>query len=45
MWVRGHQGVEGNEAADARAKRGVEMGWRLQKTVIATPGGGQGLAR
>jgi len=29
MWVKDHNGVEGNELADARAKREVEMGWRM----------------
>jgi len=37
MWVRGHQGVRGNEEADMRAGMEVEWGWRLQRTVIATP--------
>jgi len=26
MWVRGHQGERDNEAADRRAKMGVDMG-------------------
>ena len=39
MWVKGHQGVEGNEEADRRAGMGVEMGWRLQKIGTATPAG------
>jgi len=37
MWVKGQQGEKGNKEADMRAKEEVEMGWRLQKTVIATP--------
>lgn len=37
--MKGHQGERGNEEADKRAKREVEMGWRLQKAVIATPAG------
>jgi len=36
---QGHKGVRGNEEADMRAGTEVEMGWRLQKTVIATPAG------
>ena len=36
---KGHQGVKGNEDVDRRAGVGVEMGRRLQKTVIATPAG------
>ena len=39
MWVKGHSGVEGNEEADKRAKREVEMGQRSQKPMIATPAG------
>jgi len=31
--------VEGNEEADRRAGWEVGMGWRLQKTTIATPAG------
>jgi len=38
-WVRGHQGIEGNEEADARAKREVEMGYRILRPDIATPAG------
>ena len=39
MWVKGHDGVEGNEEADARAKRGVREGKRMHKPDIATPAG------
>jgi len=39
MWVRGHQGEEGNEKADRRAKLEVEMGWKLHEPDIATPAG------
>ena len=39
MWVRGHQGVQGNEEADARAKREVKAGRRRKQAGIATPGG------
>ena len=39
MWVTGHQGERGNEEADSRARKEVEMGWRLQKIVIVTPAG------
>jgi len=39
MWVRGHQGEEGSEKADSRAKEEVEMGWRLNKPDVATPAG------
>jgi len=34
MWVKGHHGVKGNEEMDRRAEMKIEMGWRLQKTVI-----------
>jgi len=33
------QGVRGNEEADMVARREVELGWRLQKAVVATPAG------
>jgi len=39
MWVKGHDGVEGNEMADARAKREVEMGERMHWPDIVTPAG------
>jgi len=39
MWVKGHSGVQGNEAADRTARREVEIGWRTQKKAIATPAG------
>jgi len=39
MWVKGHDGIEGNERADARAKRVVEMGKRMHWPDIATPAG------
>ena len=39
MWVKGHDGVEGNEMADARAKREVRRGRRMHKPDIVTPAG------
>jgi len=39
MWVKGHDGVEGNEEADRMARRTVDMGLRGQETEIATPAG------
>jgi len=35
MWVQGHNGEEGSEAADRKAKMEVEMGWRMNKPDIA----------
>jgi len=39
MWVRGHQGVQGNEEADKRARREVKAGRRRQQAGVATLGG------
>jgi len=42
IWVKGHQGIEGNGRADKRAKVEVEMGWSLWRTHkrdVATPAG------
>ena len=39
MWVKGHNGVKGNEQADRMARRTVEMGWRLHEKDIVTPAG------
>jgi len=39
MWVKGHQGEEGNEKADRMAKQEVEMGWRMQEREVATLAG------
>jgi len=39
MWVKGHSGVAGDEAADARAKKEVWMGTRMLKPDICTPAG------
>jgi len=39
MWVKGHGGVEGNEAADARAKKEVAMGERMHWPDKATLAG------
>ena len=37
MWVHGHSGIEGNEAADRRAKMEAWMGERMHLPDIATP--------
>jgi len=39
MWVKGHDGVVGNEMADARAKREVKRGKRMHEPDIVTPAG------
>jgi len=39
MWVKGHDGVEGNERADARAKEEVVRGERMHMPDIVTPAG------
>jgi len=39
MWVKGHDGVEGNEEADRKAKGAVRKGKRMHKPDIATPAG------
>jgi len=39
MWVNGHNGTKGNEAADERAKREVWMGKRMHMPDIVTPAG------
>jgi len=39
MWVKGHDGTEGNEMADMRAKREVRRGRRMHKPDVATPAG------
>jgi len=36
MWVRGHRRIKRNEEADMKARVEVELGWRSQKTVIAS---------
>ena len=37
MWVKGHDGVEGNELADVRAKEEVNRGNWMHKPDIVTP--------
>ena len=39
MWVRGHDGVEGNEMADRKAKEEVHRGEWMNKPDIVTPAG------
>ena len=39
MWVRAHQGTEGNERADYMAKLAVEVGLRMNEPDIITPAG------
>jgi len=39
MWVRGHQGEEGNEESDQMAKREVRVGERMHMPDIVTPAG------
>jgi len=39
MWVKGHDGVRGNEKADESAKREVRRGKRMHKPDIVTPAG------
>jgi len=39
MWVRGHDGVEGNEAAGSSAKEEVWRGERMHWPDIVTPVG------
>jgi len=39
MWVKGHDGVEGNEEADRKAKGAVRRGKRMHKPDIVTPAG------
>jgi len=39
IWVKGHDGAEGNEMADARAKKEVGRGRRMHKPDIVTPAG------
>ena len=39
MWVKGHDGVEGNEQVDSRAKQEVWIGERMHWPDIVTPAG------
>jgi len=39
MWIKGHDGVRGNEEADAMAKREVRKGKQMHKPDIVTPAG------
>jgi len=39
MWVKGHDGVDGNEMADKKAKSEVEWGERMHMPDIVTPAG------
>ena len=39
MWVKGHEEIAGNETADRMAKRTVEVGTLMKKSVLAPPAG------
>jgi len=39
MWVKGHNGHQGNEQADNKAKETVMVGRRMHKPGIEIPGG------